>query len=236
MMSFIITTYNRSKLLEQLLASIESQTSLDWEVLIGDDHSSDPKTQYISWDFVHRHPEKAIYYNSGVKDEDRANTTRYSVLINALFPISHGDLIMCTCDDSEYAPQLVEKVRTFFKDHPRVNAGYVGRRVVYTDEESKKLANAPFNPLYGRVVPKASQIVDHSEAVIRRQFFIPWPESPDYWQKADARFFEELALKVGNFHPTGDVINDPMLLYKITSTSVIRQPVEEALRKLRDNR
>lgn len=232
----LITTYNRPRLLGQLLDSLAAQTDPRWRALIADDHSSHPAVAPRIRDFVERFP-STYALQSDVREEERATSCRFGVLINALAPHVTGTVMMYLCDDVELYPEAVATILGAFAADPGLQAGYIGQvledwdtaRAVRVSDRHDLRGHAWF----GGPIPKAFCVVDHSMVVHRREHFSDWPTDPSAWHHADGVAFDRLIEKAGCLLPIGDPARVPLCLYKITDTSVCRQDVAEALNKLR---
>ena len=123
--SYSIVAYNRPKLLERALDSLAMQDSRNWTVSIANDNSSDPLVEELAVQFLKAYG--GVYWNSRVKDEERLETCRPSVCMNALLPHMEGEIWAHLSDDAELArPTVVSEILEYFETHPEVKAGYVG--------------------------------------------------------------------------------------------------------------
>lgn len=234
--AFLVTTFNRPWLLKKCLDSISRLDDPRWEVLIADDHSSDPHTYQICKDFIRAHSQNRVFYlNTEIADEWREKTVRFSVNINVLAQHVWGDYMMYLTDDAEVLPPLCSEVHWFF-DKQQVTSGYVGQVIIDADyitgERTSERAELRGNPQYGQPITKAFCVLDHSQVVHKREAFASWPVESQHWHHADGLFFDDLAARTGPIYPIGDPVHVPLVVYKVTESSVCRQSVEEHLRKL----
>ena len=230
MITFILTTYNRADELAALLRSLAAQTSQDFETIIVDDNSSDPRVEQVIQEYF-KSEQKGAYAKSTVQDSERKNSVRYAVNINYILGLGdqviHGNLIAYLCDDVELAPTYVETVQKHFAEQPDHDAGYVSEEWT----ENGKRVNLLW---YAHPMAQAFCLLDHSQVVHRKACMQMWGAThPLAWRFADGIFFERLLGRVGLIYPIGDAT--PLVNNKILSTSVCRQDVETALEKLKES-
>lgn len=229
-LTFIVTTYQRPRLLGQLITSLCEQTEQGFETVFVDDNSADPRVgEQIEW-YLNRHPGK--YLCTDVEEKDRKNTVRYAVNINRVLmdvDIAPG-LLMYLCDDVELAPTLVDTVERYFRDHINHAAGYVCEEWRNVDADGHMDGEPVKRLWFGAPVASAFCMLDHSQIVHRVEYAVPWPTHPLAWAFADGIAYERLLGRVGVLWPVGD--ETPLVYNKVTDTSVCRQPVEQALERL----
>lgn len=227
MISFIITAYNRYDELKALFASLERQTLKNFECLIVDDNSSDLRIEELCNEFLKQHG--GTYIKSDVTDARRKELVRYAENINYVLSVRErimtGDLIGYLCDDAELADDYVETVLKHFYNHPDHLAGYVSE--VWLDKDGQEVNRLWYNG----VMVSAFCALDHSQVIHRVGYEPLWATHPHAWRFADGIAFERLLGRVGVIHPIGD--ERPRVFNKILDTSVCRQPIEQALEKLK---
>ncbi len=104
MISVVIPTYNRRKLLERALDSVLAQTCTDIEVLVVDDLSDDGTEEYLK-----NHPDKRVRYLR-LEEKGGACVARNTGIMNA-----KGDYIAFQDSDDEWLPEKLEKQLTFLQ-------------------------------------------------------------------------------------------------------------------------
>lgn len=111
--SVLITTYNRSRLLRRALSSVLKQTFGDLEIVIIDDCSSDDTSQVVA-----SFNDSRIHYfrnhvNVGSKDGDRPHVRRF------LTELMRGEYFAYLCDDDYWLPpNLLERQVALFRANP----------------------------------------------------------------------------------------------------------------------
>ena len=114
--SVIITTHNRSKLLQRALDSVMAQTFKDYELIIVDDCSKDNTQEIVSKYFP-----SSLYYRN-VTNLGPAGSR------NKGFQLSKGEYIVYLDDDNEFMPDfLMEAERALRLASPEVMGVRVGR-------------------------------------------------------------------------------------------------------------
>ena len=96
----IISTYNRAASLEKTLRSIMVQTDNDFELIIGDDASSD-NTQEIVSSFTYK---QVTYYRN---DENSG----LSFTRNRGLKLAKGDFVLLIDEDTELDPDFLRRLK-----------------------------------------------------------------------------------------------------------------------------
>lgn len=115
MISVIVPTYNRSKVLPRAIESVLSQTFKDWELIIVDDGSNDG-TQHIIEDYI-THYSRINYYwflNMGA-----------SVARNIGVSLSKGELIAFLDSDDVWTPGRLQSIYDVHLQNPELNQFYI---------------------------------------------------------------------------------------------------------------
>lgn len=199
--SIILTTYNRPERLERAIESVLSQTFKDFELLLMDDNSDDPKqievlNKYKDYDRINLHI-------SDVEDEDRSKSVRYSVLINEAFKVAKGEFIAYICDDDRFEPDRIERFIHKFDLEPDVH--FIGGDQICVIERNGLEEPMPNHVRTQTTVNSNPNCqVDHTSVMHRSSVLekVPqWKEDPTYWGSADGEFFEELGKAGFPMHP-----------------------------------
>ncbi|MCO6496343.1 MAG: glycosyltransferase family 2 protein [Chitinophagaceae bacterium] len=114
MTTIIIPHYNRLSLLKETIASVEAQTSGDWEIIIADDHSDDEvwsELQSLANDKIR------IYQREGNK------TKGPSACRNLGTRMAKGQYLLFLDSDDLLAPFCLEQRERAMKENPVVDAG-----------------------------------------------------------------------------------------------------------------
>jgi glycosyltransferase involved in cell wall biosynthesis len=203
--------------------SLLNQTDDRWHCYLQDDNSNEATLKVV---------EK--YQNDGrftiglhkTGEQDRKETTRYSVLINEVF-VELDEGIACTmCDNVTYERKLVETVLDWFEWHDGYNSGYVPqvRDMYHLDGEDAGeymgFANEyghwlVMPPEYSLEISVPYGILDHSQVFHRLPINVKWNESRDVVLSGDADFYQRLIDKYG---PIGRITRETLsyehLLYE----------------------
>ncbi|HTO36141.1 MAG TPA: glycosyltransferase family 2 protein [Flavobacterium sp.] len=116
LVSVVITTHNRYKILEDAIKSVLNQTVKDIECIVVDDASSDLTQEHYERD------SRILYLRIEAKNSKGANHARNVGVVKA-----QGDYIAFLDDDDVWLPQKIEKQLAIFKQHPE-SVLYCGRR------------------------------------------------------------------------------------------------------------
>lgn len=197
--SILLTTYNRPEMLKKAVDSVESQTYKDYELIILDDNSDDPKQLELIKDYEKRH----VVIRSSVRKEDRQKTVRYCVMINLGLKIATGSLITYLCDDDYYNPLRLEKMVEYLDKRQDIN-------VIYSCQETLTYKDGIYTHYGDRtathILDNACSGVDHSSVMHRKSVLAklgndPWPIDTSYWNCGDAGFWGKLHNEGYRFYP-----------------------------------
>lgn len=111
LVSVIIPTFNRPVLLNESLASIESQTFTDWEVIIVDDASEEPV---------------AIKGDGRIRVFRHALSQGGAAAKNTGINASTAEIIAFLDDDDLYAPQYLERALGVLERNPDLDVVFMG--------------------------------------------------------------------------------------------------------------
>ena len=112
MISVVVPTYNRARLLEMCLSSLITQTYKDYEIIVVNDGSTD-ETEDIIKKFQRKF--KNLRY---FKQKNRG----HSIARNLGFSRARGEIIASTDDDCIVENQWLEKIRENFRRYPKAAA------------------------------------------------------------------------------------------------------------------
>lgn len=130
--SVCIVTYNQCKYIRECLDSIVNQeTNFLFEVIVGDDASTDGTREIVS-EFCEKYPTlvKAVFHETNV-----GSTKNYFSVHN----LAQGEYI-AHLDGDDYALPGKLKKQSDFLDH-HLECCFVAHRVVYVDKDSKFIHN-----------------------------------------------------------------------------------------------
>jgi hypothetical protein len=120
--SFITCSYNRPDLLRAAVQSLRDQTDSDWEHLICDDASTDPRVALtLAW--AEADPRVRVWRRG-------SNIDRPSVLWNFLIDRAHGKYVAVLDDDNQKLPRFVEVMAGALDADPSLGAVTCGAVIV----------------------------------------------------------------------------------------------------------
>lgn len=148
----LLSTYNGSKYLSELIESIINQTCNNWKLIIRDDGSEDSTVDVIK-SFVIRFPDKIIYV------KDKYNNLGPSQSFSKLMEYSNADYIMF-CDQDDV--WLNNKIELTIKKMLLLEVEFIHKPIlIHTDltivnEELKVISNSFWN--YQKLNPKYKKL------------------------------------------------------------------------------
>lgn len=199
LVSCILTSYNRPRLVRQALKSLEQQTWRNFEVLVVDD--SDSKIlDIVKVLGEFKFPRIRIWPWCGECFGRKEGENRLAVQINRALreDVVNGDLVCYLPDDDFYHPDWFAKAVEFFAERPNALQGFGSLHYSTSMEMDYRTSGVRFfdHPIYE---PKGT--LDHGMVMHRRRTPpVLWPEEPEKRMEPDGYFFKELALE-GPFLP-----------------------------------
>jgi spore maturation protein CgeD len=207
--NIILTSYNRPVLLKRAVDSIINQTDQEWRLWLQDDNSDEETQDYIDTICDPR----ITVGNHKTAPAERKLKSRYAVLINEIVhQIPDGSVVGYLCDNVEYYPTLVAKVRAFFETYSEAYMAYVPqlRDVWMEDGRSYRGTAAQFQ--HWAILPPAIKpleanvfgILDHSQVFHRTPAGMDWSEDITTVHNGDGLFYTLLATRKGPIYPIVD--------------------------------
>ena len=214
MLTVILTSYNRPRLVRKTLSGLMCQTDPRWQCLILDD-GSNQETLDVIQQFTGDIRFRAVTICP--TPEERAATARYATNINLVLPQIKVGIVGYLCDNVEYHPQLVSRVLAFFDRTPDAFAGYVIQvRDIWRRENDGEGPDGEYRMGGARengmqeILPllQAPQIpagmidkeLDHSQVFHRAPIDMLWDDSLEVKHRGDGAFYERMAEKYGPLH------------------------------------
>lgn len=158
--SIIIPTYNRAKLVSRALDSVLNQTCSDWECWVIDDFSNDDTNTVVSEYCAKDH---RIHYslNQHTKGAQGARNTGIEKCT--------GNWVLLLDSDNTITSDYVQKILAFVQDHPSVDVVVNFIRILDSDNQDKGTYcwAAEGSILKGLLNEKT--YVDNSSACIRKE-------------------------------------------------------------------
>lgn len=197
LVSIIIPTYNRSKLLNRALASVFKQTYKNFEIIVVDDGSTDQTVHQLE-----HGPHLTLIH----KENQGVSKARNTGLEHA-----KGELIAFLDSDDEWMPQKLEQQVKFFDKNPEAMIAQMdeiwirdGKRVNPMKKHEKRGGS-----IFKECLPLC--VVSPSAVMMRKKLFdeigtfdesFPACEDYDLWLRVAARFpihfiEEKLVIKYG---------------------------------------
>lgn len=211
--SIITTVYSHPEYLNECIDSVLNQTLTDWELILLEDNSSDPRVKQIMESYT---DPRIIKHYENTSDAERYRTARYATLINiGVSKYSTGKYITYLVDDDFYYPDRLKTLVDFMEEYPMVNVAYhpldnidmLGNRGDIRGVKGLLDGRSPDT--------QAMNYVDHNQVIHKRELFFEvggWDDSPNVWGGADAYFWKKLTDSGHIFFPVGS--NDRPLAAK----------------------
>lgn len=187
--SVILTVYNKPDWLVECIESVNTQTYSDWELIIMEDNSPNPKVKEILQEYE-GHPKMKIFY-SNVSEEDRYKTARYATLINdAVFNHSTGKYITYLADDDIFYNYRLERMVSRIKEYGYDVVVYGAQHFIDRDGHV-----AGFRKTCG-ILKNAWDKVDHNSVLHSKELFVKvggWDDNIGTWGGADSYFWRKIS-------------------------------------------
>lgn len=185
--SIIIPTYNRSDIIIRAIESVLNQTYKDFELIIGDDHSTDFTKEVVESCLDPR----VIYYKKQRKKKGQA------AMINDCAKIARGKYIAFLDDDDEWLPNKLELQMECFKNNPKAILVHSGFNMI---RNGKKIYSGG-NNIYGK--RSTEEVFNYNgicmiTAVVKKDIFDKEPWDEDIGSVMDRDFFIRVS-KWGEF-------------------------------------
>lgn len=125
--SVCIVTYNQEKYIRQCLQSIvDQETNFDFEVIVGDDASTDGTTDIVA-EFAARYPDRVIPI---LHDKNIGGTQNY-LSVHRLAKATY----IAHCDGDDYfLPGKLQKQHDFLEADPKVNLVWHRMKIINPDD------------------------------------------------------------------------------------------------------
>ncbi len=202
--SVLLTIFNKPEWLDECIQSVLNQTYQDWELIMIDDNSPDPRVRDIIMSYQ---DPRIIKLRSNVSDEDRWKTARYATNINWGFNYASGDYITYLVDDDKYYPDRLATLVEYMDANPTHTVVY--HAIDNMDAEGRTAGVRGVKGILDGLTPdtQAFDYVDHNAVMHTYQAFIDaggWYDVPGVWGGADAYFWRRLNESGHLFYPVGD--------------------------------
>lgn len=135
--SVVITTYKRPVLVIEAIKSCLKQTSLPYEVLIGDDSPDNLTAEAIA--NLTNHSSVLIRYIHNIP------SLKQSRNVNMLFEEAAGDKLILLHDDDLLLPESLETLLDVFEKHPSISIAYGKQHIISENGEIDPVSSISFN-------------------------------------------------------------------------------------------
>lgn len=208
LVSVIIPTYNRSKMLIKAITSVQKQTYKNIEIIVVDDGSTDDTKRVVKK--INDKRVKYFYKRNGGPSASR----------NLGLKHSKGEFITFLDDDDEYIPGKIEKQVSFLQKNPQLGFCYSNMIVVYKNQRSLLLNETKKNTYINLLLDGTGSFVTTQTIFIRRKVytkvgFFDWKVEP-----AEDYDYSLRCAKMFNF----GYINKPLTLYYLHDRNITGNP------------
>jgi len=125
LVSAVINTFNRCKLVGRAIQSVTNQTYQNLEIIVIDANSSDDTEQVVR-SFS---DERVVYY--------RSSTSEISTCVNTGFRMAKGKYLALLDDDDEWLPQKIEKQVQLMETMDE-SYGWIGCGAIFWNDDKNK--------------------------------------------------------------------------------------------------
>lgn len=204
LVSVITTIYDKPQFLNECIESVLNQTYTNFELILLDDNSPNPKVREIMESYD---DPRIIRWYSDINEIDRYKTARYATLINfGVYNFSSGDYITYLVDDDVYYPDRLQTLVEFIEANPEVDVVY--HPLVNIDTEGKRGGVRGVKGILDGLSDdtRAFNYLDHNQVLHRRDVFFKvggWDDSWNMWGGADAYFWKKITDSHTYFYPVG---------------------------------
>jgi spore maturation protein CgeD len=197
LISILLTSYNRPKMVVDAIKSVLNQTYQDFELIILDDNS-EPETLAVLYEYINN--PKVVFYKSNVSPEDRFSRPGYVVNINIGLKIAQGEFICYLPDDDYLLPNAFELLVAYLNLRPEISVVY-GRQQIYRNGSDGGLRGE------NRVLESgANTAVDHCQVMHRASILEKTGEWPTHdLRMGDAAFWLKIHEAGYPFYPIQEV-------------------------------
>jgi len=216
-LSILLSSFNRPHRLARAIRSVLAQTYQDFELIILDDNSPDPKVreviEHAQWYQLASHRIHAV--NSLATQEEKQRTCTFGALINEGLRLADGELISYLCDSAEYLPKRCERLIEWLdarpdcpivwdlQDYHREDANGV---LLWKEERQESPGYAMMWDGGDGLVRQLAEanFLDHNGCIERRND-VPWSERVEDWHVIDWERWKRMAALGYGFHQIGYV-------------------------------
>lgn len=167
LVSIIIPTYNREKLLPRAIDSVKEQTYKKWELLLVDDGSTD-NTKGLVENYIKK--DRRIKYLVNTRKKGPAGARNTGILA------AKGDYIAFLDSDDEWMPEKLKIYLNYFEKNPEIDT-FCSNDVMIKPEEEIERSNVYDPPamskekIFEYVIKKGDFFAQTSSMMVKRKVF-----------------------------------------------------------------
>lgn len=219
LVSICVQTYNHGQYIRECLDNLLNQnTNFDYEILLGEDNSSD-NTRHICIEYAEKYPEKIrlfLHDRSNVIKINGNATGRFNFIYN-LKNTKGKYIALCEGDDYWTDPYKLQKQVDFLEANDDVNICFTRALLLKNGKEELQEIPLPFDKQSFRFV----ELIRHHNFISTASVMFKKPEPlifPDWIIKVP---FGDLALyKIVSNNKKIQCINEVMSVYRIHDSGV----------------
>jgi glycosyltransferase involved in cell wall biosynthesis len=227
--SVAMTTFNGCPFVESQLESIAAQTFRPYEIVIGDDQSSD-STMNVVDAFAHRHPDIIVRFE---RNSERLGTTRnFEVVVKRCV----GDIVVFSDQDDLWMSTKLAQIVETFNQNPVI--AYVFSNGLLIDETDQLIEGDLFNSInfteVERVLFRSGKALDvilrhnvvtGATLAVKRDILLSvLPFQPNWLHDYYLVFVLETLIG-------GIIIDEPLIKYRCHSSQQVGVAGQESLKK-----
>ncbi len=178
LITVIVSSYNRPKLLADALQSVRNQDGVDVQLIVADDYSDGYDVMRVCDRYVAALMRPLIKPTLG----QRQWGMRCSDVINAALAMADGRYIAFLPDDDELLPGSLACRMTFLEEHPAATCVYGRLEACKPFDGVPKAGHAPERCEHDREsfyspepIVRAANKVDHGMMMVRNHVMPAWP-------------------------------------------------------------
>lgn len=211
LVSAIITTHNRKKLVRQAIESVLSQTYENMECIVIDDASTDGTENYLK-NYI---DEARIHYIYIAPSESKGGNHARNIGINE----ANGKYVAFLDDDDEWFPEKTEKQMAIIRENPKAGYVYCGRIYEKNEDISSRWGEQITDVEKYKSGNLSKEVLIHiiattSTIIVLRQLLLDiccFDEKLKYWQEY------EMSIRLLQKTHVG-IVRENLVLYRIVES------------------
>lgn len=211
--SIIMPAYNAEKYILEAIESVQNQTYSNWELLILDDNSTDDTEKLVQKKILE---DKRIFYYKNSKNKGVSYTRNKGI------NIAKGDWIAFLDSDDVWSKEKLEKQFLLIKNYPQAKLLFTGS--AFIDEKSRLLnytLSVPTEIDYKTLLKQ--NIISCSSVLVKKEYVCKF-NMPNDTMHEDFAVWLQILKEI----PIAYGINEPLLLYRLSSNSKSSNKIKAA--------